>query len=457
MAKPTLSRGMRDFTPLQTAGRNYIFDVIKAAFRKYGFEQIETPAIEELSVLTEKYGEEGDRLLFRILDSGNFLESITDEQLQSRNTRAVSAGIASKGLRYDLTVPLARYVVMNRNELTFPFKRFHIDKVWRADRPQRGRYREFYQCDADIIGSESLLYDAECVLLLDEVLSALRLPAYTIKLNNRKILSGLAEEGGFSDKLIAFTVAIDKLDKIGEEGVVRELGNNGFSETQIHKMQSLFRLQGSNVEKIEKLRSLFPTSETGQKGVEELSSVLDYIGLEPLKGGQISLDFSLARGLDYYTGTIYEVTLDTVQMGSIASGGRYNDLTASFGVKDMPGVGLSFGAERLYDVLAELNLLPEIKTTQVSVLIANMDKSTENQSFGLLRKLHAAGIAAEMYPTPSKMDKQFKYAEKKGIPYMLIASAEEAASEKYQLKSLGSKSQELMSISEIINSLKTNG
>lgn len=445
MIKPSLARGMRDFSPQEVYKREYIFDIIRKTYRKYGFQPIETPVIENLSVLSGKYGEEGDKLLFKVLNSGEYLEKISAEDLQEKNYKKITPAITEKGLRYDLTVPLARYVAMNRNTLVFPFKRYHIDKVWRADRPQKGRYREFYQCDADVIGSNSLLYDAECILMFDDVLTQLNIPPFEIKINNRKLLSGIAEEWDFADKFTSFTIAIDKWDKIGEEGVIRELGGRGFTETQIHKMQMFFRLKGSNEEKLQQISSWFQKSETGKKGIAELQEVLGYLKQTQLQKAEIELDFTLARGLDYYTSTIFEVKIKDYPMGSIASGGRYDELTATFGLPDMPGVGISFGAERIYDVMLDLNLLPEEETSTVKVLIINFGGEEEQFAFGLLQKLRAAGIGAEMYPSAAKMGKQFQYAEKKFIPFVLIAGSEEIKAETYKLKNLASGEQ--MSIS----------
>ncbi|MCX6351736.1 MAG: histidine--tRNA ligase [Bacteroidetes bacterium] len=450
MAKPTLAKGMRDFSPQEIRYREYIFSTIKSAFTKYGFMPIETPAIENMEVLSGKYGEEGDKLLFKILNSGNFLEGVNEDLLSQKDYKKLSPAITEKGLRYDLTVPLARYVVMNRNDINFPFKRYHIDRVWRADRPQRGRYREFYQCDADIIGSYALLYDAECIALFDEVLSALNMSAFTIKINNRKILSGMAEEWGFTDKFTSFTIALDKWDKIGEEGVVRELGERGFSETQIHRMQQLFRIKGTHEEKLKTLDSWFLTSEVGKKGVAELREVLSFLSEITLHKAETELDFTLARGLDYYTSTIFEVVLKEVKMGSIASGGRYDELTATFGVPDMPGVGISFGAERIYDVMKELNLFPEMSPSSVKVLLINFGGKEEKSNFYMLHKIRQNNIAAEMYPSDAKIVKQITYAEKKGIPFILIAGEKEWETGQFQLKNLATREQVEVGLEELI-------
>ena len=455
MPKPSLAKGMRDFSAEDIYAREYIFGTIKSVFKKYGFGPLETPVVENLSVLTEKYGEEGDKLLFKVLNSGEYLGDVDAAALAAKDYKRITPSITEKGLRYDLTVPLARYVAMNRNDLVFPFKRYQIDKVWRADRPQKGRYREFYQCDADVIGSYSLMYDAECILMFDEVLSALKLPDFVIKVNNRKILAGMAEAWGFADKFGAFAIAIDKLDKIGENGVVQELGSKGFSETQIHRFQNLLRLQGNTEEKLAKLEEWIDASETGKKGIAELREVLEYVSLAKLIKAEIQLDLGLARGLDYYTSTIFEVTLKTVQMGSIASGGRYDELTASFGVPDMPGVGISFGAERIFDVLRDLNLLPANAKTEVKVLLANFGKKEEKYAFKVLGKLRADGIASEIYPASAKLPKQFTYAEKKGILYLLLLGSNEIASDTYPLKNLNTGEQKTLTWPHLLEVLKS--
>jgi histidyl-tRNA synthetase len=455
MAKPSLARGMRDFSPKEIYARSYIFDTIRQTYEKYGFQPLETPVIENLSVLTDKYGEEGDKLLFKILNSGEYLADVKETHWTEKNHREFTLSISEKGLRYDLTVPLARYVAMNRNELVFPFKRYQIDKVWRADRPQKGRYREFYQCDGDVIGSYSMLYDAECILIFDEVLSKLDMPDFTIKVNNRKILSGLAESWGFADKFQSFAIAIDKLDKIGEDGVVRELGNRGFTETQIHQVQHMFRLQGSMEDKLNTLEQWFAKSETGRKGIAELREVLKYVSSASMQKGKLELDLKLARGLDYYTSTIFEVVLDTVKIGSIASGGRYDELTASFGVPDMPGVGISFGAERIYDVMRDLNLLPEDNLTKVKVLLVNFGGEEEQFSFNTLSELRKEGIYAEMFPSSAKMAKQFTYAEKKGIPYVLIIGSKEIENHTFPLKNMQSGEQQELSWAQLLDVLKS--
>jgi histidyl-tRNA synthetase len=454
MAKATLARGMRDFMPEEVLAREYIFDTIRNVYRQYGFLPLETPVIESLEVLTGKYGEEGDKLLFKVLNSGEYLSDVGEEDLSARNYKKITPAITEKGLRYDLTVPLARYVAMHRNELAFPFKRYQIDKVWRADRPQKGRYREFYQCDGDIIGSYSMLNDAECLLILDDVLTALKMPAFTIKINNRKVLQGIAEEYGFFTQFKDFAIAIDKWDKIGEEGVVRELASKGFTESQIHKMQMLFRLEGDISLKVDLLEGWFQQTNTGKKGLAELRELMALADQTPLKTATLELDFKLARGLDYYTSTIYEVVLNDYKIGSIASGGRYDELTAGFGLPDMPGVGVSFGAERIYDVMKELGLLPKGSNTPVKVLLANFGGEEEKYAFGILQKIRQEGIAAEMFPQSGKLDKQFKYATKKGIESMLLLGTEEKASKTYPLKDLATGTQESLSWEQLIKKLK---
>jgi len=410
---------MRDFGADEMYAREFIFGTIKQVYQKYGFGPLETPAIENLTVLTGKYGEEGDKLLFKVLNSGPYLDEIDSESLSSKDYKKVTPAITEKGLRYDLTVPLARYVAMNAAQLAFPFKRYQIDRVWRADRPQKGRYREFYQCDGDVIGSYSMMYDAECILIFDEVLDKLGLPDFTIKINNRKILSGLAEAWGFSDKFGQFAIAIDKWDKIGENGVVQELGSRGFTETQIHQVQHLFRLTGDIENKLSILDNWFQNTETGKKGIAELRELLSYLKTVAPKKAILEMDLKLARGLDYYTSTIFEVILNEVQIGSIASGGRYDDLTAGFGLTNMPGVGISFGAERIYDVLKQMNLIPHANQNKVRALILNDGGEKIKPGFALLAWLRANDISAEMYPSTEKPAKQYSYAEKKGIAYTI--------------------------------------
>ena len=419
--KPSIPKGTRDFSPVEMARRNYIFDTIRDAFRLFGYQQIETPAMENLSTLMGKYGEEGDKLLFKILNSGD--KSTCDQELIERNIPRLTAKICEKGLRYDLTVPFARFVVQNRNDLQMPFKRFQIQPVWRADRPQKGRYREFYQCDADVVGSDSLINEIEHLSLIDYVMGRFGIRV-AVKLNNRKVLSGVAETIGAADKLIDITVAIDKIDKIGIDNVNAELREKGLDETQIERLRPLLELQGTNDEKLDVLDSLFADSETGRKGVEELREVL--AGIEAIgHKSAIELDVSLARGLNYYTGTIIEIKALDVEIGSITGGGRYDNLTGVFGMPGLSGVGISFGADRIYDVLNQLNLYPEDVSSAVDVIFLNLGSAEVMRSLQLAAALRREGVSAEVYPDPVKMKKQLTYANTKGIPYVAIIGESE--------------------------------
>ncbi len=421
--KPSIPKGTRDFSPVEMARRNYIFDTIKDAFRLFGYQQIETPAMENLSTLMGKYGEEGDKLLFKILNSGDCFKSTCDQELIERNIPRLTAKICEKGLRYDLTVPFARFVVQNRNDLQMPFKRFQIQPVWRADRPQKGRYREFYQCDADVVGSDSLINEVELLSLIDYVMGRFGIRV-AVKLNNRKVLSGVAETIGAADKLIDITVAIDKIDKIGIDNVNAELREKGLDETQIERLRPLLELQGTNDEKLDVLDSLFADSETGRKGVEELREVL--AGIEAIgHKSAIELDVSLARGLNYYTGTIIEIKALDVEIGSITGGGRYDNLTGVFGMPGLSGVGISFGADRIYDVLNQLNLYPEDVSSAVDVIFLNLGSAEVMRSLQLAAALRREGVSAEVYPDPVKMKKQLTYANTKGIPYVAIIGESE--------------------------------
>ena len=421
--KPSIPKGTRDFSPVEMARRNYIFDTIKDAFRLFGYQQIETPAMENLSTLMGKYGEEGDKLLFKILNSGDCFKSTCDQELIERNIPRLTAKICEKGLRYDLTVPFARFVVQNRNDLQMPFKRFQIQPVWRADRPQKGRYREFYQCDADVVGSDSLINEVELLSLIDYVMGRFGIRV-AVKLNNRKVLSGIAETIGAADKLIDITVAIDKIDKIGIDNVNAELREKGLDETQIERLRPLLELQGTNAEKLDVLDRLFADSETGRKGVEELREVL--AGIEAIgHKSAIELDVSLARGLNYYTGTIIEVKALDVEIGSITGGGRYDNLTGVFGMPGLSGVGISFGADRIYDVLNQLNLYPEDVSSAVDVIFLNLGSAEAVRSLQLAAALRREGVSAEVYPDPVKMKKQLTYANTKGIPYVAIIGESE--------------------------------
>lgn len=453
--KPGIPKGTRDFSPSEVARRQYIMQTIRHGFEKFGFHPIETPSFENLDTLLGKYGEEGDRLIFKILNSGDYLGKVDETVLESKNSLKLTNHISEKALRYDLTVPFARYVVMHQNDIDFPFKRYQMQPVWRADRPQKGRYREFYQCDADVIGSKSLWQEVEFVTLYDRVFTALGIDGVTIKLNNRKILSGIAEVIGASDKLIDFTVALDKLDKIGEDGVKAEMIEKGIDAAAIEKVQMLFNFTGSFEEKLEKLRVLLASSEEGMRGVEELAFVVDEVNKIGLQTAILNLDVTLARGLNYYTGAIFEIGApETVKLGSIGGGGRYDDLTGIFGLKDMSGVGISFGLDRIYLVMEELNLFPETVSTASKVMFLNMGE--EEMSYGMqaVMKLRDAGIRTEVYPDKAKVGKQFQFADKKGIPFTVLVGSQEMAEQKYTLKELASGKQILLSLEELIAKLK---
>ena len=450
--KPSIPKGTRDFSPEEMAKRNYIFNTIKEVFLLYGFKQIETPSLENLSTLMGKYGEEGDKLLFKVLNSGDFLSKATDEQLAQRDCLHLTSRICEKGLRYDLTVPFARYVVQHRNELQFPFKRYQIQPVWRADRPQKGRYSEFYQCDADVVGSDSLLNEVELISLVDEVFARFGINI-VIKLNNRKILSGIAEVIGAPEKIIDITVAIDKIDKIGIENVNAELQEKGLSQEAIDTLQPLLQLSGSNAEKLASLATLLSESEIGKKGIEELQFVIDNATLLGLNS-TLELDVSLARGLNYYTGSILEVKAKDVAIGSITGGGRYDNLTGVFGLDGVSGVGISFGADRIFDVLNALNLYPEGTCASTKVIFTNFGNTEAKASLKHIMKLRKAGISAEIYPDNAKMKKQMGYADSNKIPFVAIVGETELAEDKITLKNMNDGSQELLSIDEVINRLK---
>ncbi len=455
--KPSIPKGTRDFSPQEVVKRNFIFDTIKAVFRKYGYQEIQTPTMENLDTLTGKYGEEGDQLIFKILNSGDYLSKLGSEQLQTTTSKTLTPKISEKALRYDLTVPFARYVVMHQNEINLPFKRFQIQPVWRADRPQKGRYREFYQCDADVVGSESLLNEAEFVLIYQEALSNLGLKDFSIKINNRKILSGIAEIIGKPELIVDMTVAIDKLDKIGLDGVVKELLEKGFRESDIEKLKPIIELSGSNEAKIKSLKSVLAASETGLKGIAEIETIFAYI--EKLQTPnfklQTELDITLARGLNYYTGAIFEVKSNEVAMGSIGGGGRYDDLTGMFGLKDLTGVGISFGADRIYDVMEELQLFPDNAGESTRVLISNFDETAETYALPLLSALRRNEIAAELYPTAAKLKKQLSYADAKKIPYVILIGSEEMGSGLLSLKNMQSGEQQKLDIAAIIQLLNS--
>ena len=449
---PSIPKGTRDYSPDIMVKRNYIFDTIKSVFKLYGYQPLETPAMENLSTLMGKYGEEGDKLLFKILNSGDFLAQVPENELLERNSIRLTNKISEKGLRYDLTVPFARFVVQHQSELTFPFKRYQIQPVWRADRPQKGRYREFYQCDVDVVGSDSLLHEVELIQMVDEVYRRLHINVRLL-INNRKILAGIAETIGHPDKLTDITVAIDKMDKIGGDAVNAELREKGIDETAIEKLQPILNLQGSNNEKLERLQGILQNSPTGLKGIEELTTVFNY--LEGLSiGTEVKLDLTLARGLSYYTGAIFEVKALDVQIGSITGGGRYDDLTGIFGLKNMSGVGISFGADRIFDVMQQLNLFPEDNKATTQILFVNFGAKEERYCLPLMQQLRAAGINTEIYPEPAKMKKQMGYADKKGIPSVALVGETEMQENKIALKNMATGEQQNITLAQAVEILK---
>ncbi len=450
--KPSIPKGTRDFSPLEMSRRNYIFDTIRSVFGLFGYRQIETPSMENLSTLMGKYGEEGDKLLFKIQNSGDYMSGLTDEELLSRNSLKLASKFCEKGLRYDLTVPFARFVVMHREELQFPFKRFQIQPVWRADRPQKGRYREFYQCDADVVGSDSLLYEIELIQMIDMVFSRFGIRV-AIKLNNRKILAGIAEAIGQADKMVDITVAIDKLDKIGLDGVNAELAEKGLPQEAIDKLQPIIKLEGSNAQKLDVIAGVLEGSETGLKGVGECRFILDGAEKLGLKN-ELELDLTLARGLNYYTGAIFEVKALDVEIGSISGGGRYDNLTGIFGMPGVSGVGISFGADRIYDVLNQLDLYPKETAGGVKVLFLNLGQEESAFSMKLVTGLRRAGIAAELYPDEAKMKKQMSYANAGNVPYVAIVGSDELAQEKVTLKNMESGNQELIDAANLKDYIK---
>jgi len=453
--KPNIPKGTRDFNPQEVAKRNYIFNTIKREFEIFGFQPIETPSFENSSTLMGKYGEEGDRLIFKILNSGDYLNKVNDDLYQTKDSNNITSSISEKALRYDLTVPFARYVVQHQNEIDFPFKRYQIQPVWRADRPQKGRFREFYQCDADVVGSNSLWQEVEFVQLYDAVFAALKLEGVTIKINNRKILSGIAEVIGAQDKLIDFTVALDKLDKIGEEKVKEEMLNKGILHSGIEKLQPLFSLKGDFGNQISELKSILSASEEGLKGIEELEFISDGISTLGLKTATLQLDVTLARGLNYYTGAIFEVSApEGVNMGSIGGGGRYDDLTGIFGLKDMSGVGISFGLDRIAMVLEELDLFPETITNTVKVLFVNFGEAEAMASMKAIKTLRDSGVSAELFPDKKKTIKQFNYANKRNIPYVVLLGESEMASSTYTLKNMVTGNQDQVSLEQLISKLQ---
>ncbi|MEL0643345.1 histidine--tRNA ligase [Olleya sp. Ti.3.14] len=453
--KPSIPKGTRDFNPEEVAKRNYIFSTIKSQFQRFGFQPIETPSFENSDTLMGKYGEEGDRLIFKILNSGDFLSKVDEPLYALKDSGKITPKISEKALRYDLTVPFARYVVQHQNEIEFPFKRYQMQPVWRADRPQKGRFREFYQCDADVVGSDSLWQEVEFVQLYDNVFTALKLEGATIKINNRKILSGIAEVIGASDKLIDFTVALDKLDKIGEDKVKEEMLGKGISQDGIAKLQPLFTLKGDFGSQIESLKSILSTSEEGQKGIEELSFINEAITALGLNSAKLQLDVTLARGLNYYTGAIFEVSApEGVAMGSIGGGGRYDDLTGIFGLKNVSGVGISFGLDRIYLVLEELGLFPETITKSTEVLFINFGDKESLFSLKAIKDLRENNINAELYPDSAKMKKQMNYANKRNIPFVVLVGEEELKNNQFTLKNMISGEQDKVNLEVLITKLR---
>lgn len=448
MQKPSIPKGTRDFSPVEMMRRNYIFDTIRSVFRTYGFAPLETPAMENLSTLLGKYGDEGDKLLFKILNSGDYAAGLSDDEVRQ------ASRICEKGLRYDLTVPFARYVVQHQSELTFPFKRYQIQPVWRADRPQKGRYREFYQCDVDVIGTRSLLCEVELVEIVDEVFRRLGIRV-ALKMNNRKILYGIAETIGHADKMMDITVAIDKLDKIGLENVKAELRERGLDDEAVGRLQPILEMSGDSAQKIELLREILAGSETGLKGVDEIETVFTHVDRLGL-GLPVELDLSLARGLNYYTGAIFEVKALDYAIGSISGGGRYDDLTGIFGMPNLSGVGISFGADRIYDVMTGLGLFPEEVNFSTRVFLTNLGEEEQTAALGLLRQLRQAGIAAEIYPEPGKMKKQMEYANRRGIPYVVIIGSQELEAGVVTLKKMRSGEQRQVPMAEVAGVLAGN-
>lgn len=449
MQKPSIPKGTRDFSPVEMSKRNYIFKTIQDVFRLYGFEQIETPAMENLSTLMGKYGEEGDKLLFKILNSGDYLSGTTEKDLHEKNSVRLTNQISEKGLRYDLTVPFARYVVMHRNEIVFPFKRFQIQPVWRADRPQKGRYREFFQCDADVVGSDSLLNETELIQIVDEVFLRFGIRV-CIKINNRKILSGIAEIIGQPDKIVDITVAIDKLDKVGLDNVNAEMAAKGIPAEAIDKLQPILLLNGSNSEKMATLKEVLAASAIGLKGVEEVEYIFNKVNLTGIRN-ILELDLTLARGLNYYTGAIFEVKALDVQIGSITGGGRYDNLTGVFGLSGVSGVGISFGADRIFDVLNQLELYPSESVQATQVLFVNFGEKEENYLLPVSKSLRSLGVSAEVYPEAAKIKKQMSYADAKRIPYVVIAGENEIKEEKFALKNMATGEQSILSLQQLLD------
>ena len=449
--KPSIPKGTRDFLPLEMVKRNYIFDTIKQVFRLYGFQPIETPAMENLSTLMGKYGEEGDKLLFKILNSGDFVSKVSDELLTEKNSSKLTTKISEKGLRYDLTVPFARFVVQHQNEINFPFKRYQMQPVWRADRPQKGRYREFYQCDVDVIGSNSLLNEVELVQIINDVFDRLKINT-VVKINNRKILAGIAEAIGEANRMIDITVAIDKLDKIGQEKVNAELIDKGISRSAVEKLQPILELEGNTVEKLYQIEKVIGETVIGVKGIAEMRAMFGYLGNIKLQT-EVELDLTLARGLNYYTGAIFEVKAKDVQIGSICGGGRYDDLTGIFGLPNVSGVGVSFGAERIYDVLVQQNAFPAESLETTKAMFVNFGKKEEAYCLPVLAMLRKNGINAEIFPESTKMKKQMNYANKKEIPFVILAGDNEIEAQKFTLKNMETGEQQLLNTEELIKIL----
>lgn len=452
--KPGIPKGTRDFSAMEIARRKYIFNTIQSSFEKFGFEPIETPSFENYTTLMGKYGEEGDRLIFKILNSGDFLENVDKQLLEKKDSKKITSSISDKALRYDLTVPFARYVVQHFNELVLPFKRYQMQPVWRADKPQKGRYREFYQCDADVVGSKSLWQELEFVQLYDYVFCNLGIKKVSIKINNRKILSGIAEIIGQSDKLIDFTVALDKLDKIGKDGVIAEWKSRDISDVAIEKLMPIFEISGTNSMILNQLEKLLATSEIGKTGIAEMRFILESIEKIGLETATLIPDITLARGLNYYTGTILEVKSDEVELGSIGGGGRYDDLTGIFGMKDISGMGISFGLDRIYLVMEALNLFERVELTKPDVLIINFGMEEAMYAMPILKELRQAGIKSEMYPDATKMPKQMSYANKREIPYILMAGSMEMENKQFTLKNMRSGEQEKLDLDNLISEIK---
>lgn len=454
MEKPSLPKGTRDFGPQTMARRNFILQSIRSVFQKFGFQPLETPAMENLSTLTGKYGDEGDQLLFKILDSGDFLKNVDAAKLETRNSKLIANDISEKGLRYDLTVPFARYVVMNRHEITLPFKRFQIQPVWRADRPQKGRYREFYQCDADVVGTDSLICEAEIILMIKEVMALLRIEDYTIKINHRGVLNGIAEVMNATGKETDLFVAIDKLEKIGEENVRKELMEKRFATHQLDKLFELLKTSGNPGQKLNTLLHAFAASASGKKGIDDLRTVFELLGHYQSSSDHVDFDVALARGLSYYTGCIFEVKINNVAIGSVSGGGRYDNLTQAFGSKEkLSGVGISFGIDRIYDAMDELNLFPEEASASSKVLICHFDDATLQRGLSLLTSLRQKGISSEIYPEVSKLKKQLDYANKKSIPFTIVIGEEEMKTESFTVKDMNTGGQQKWTTEQIIQHL----